>query len=191
MTECLNRLLNERGYTLTKRLEHDLVRRMKEEFCYVALNYEDEFAVTNDSSCLGKEYSLPDGRVIKIGEERFRCPEVLFRPHFESSEQTGLIEKLNSTIQKCDIDIQGQLYYNIVLSGGSTLLPGFTERMQKDLTAIVNSTVEARVVAPAERQFTTWLGGSMLASLSTFPTMWISKSEYDDYGPSIVHQKCF
>ena len=191
MTEHLIRLLNERGYTLTTRLDRDLVRRMKEELCYVALNYEDEVVATKDLACLVKEYTLPDGRVIKIGKERFRCPELLFQPSFEGSDQAGLIEKLSGTIQKCDIDIQDQLYSNIVLSGGSTLFPGFAERTQKDLTAFVHSNVETRVVAPAERQFTTWIGGSMLASLSTFPTMWISRSEYDDYGPAIVHQKCF
>ena len=191
MTQYLIRLLNERGYTLTTRLDHDLVRRMKEAFCYVALNYDDEYVATKDSSCLGKQYTLPDGRVIKIGEERFRCPEVLFQPHLEGSEQAGLIEELEGTIQKCDLDIRDQLYNNIVLSGGPTLLPGFTERMQQDLTAFVHPSVETRIIASVERQFTAWIGGSMLASLSTFPTMWISKAEYDECGPSIVHHKCF
>ena len=91
---------------------------------------------------------------------------------------------------KCDVDIRKDLYVNIVLSGGSTMFPGIADRMQKEITALATPTMKVRVVAPPERKYSAWFGGSILASLSTFQQMWISKQEYDDSGPSIVHRKC-
>jgi len=83
------------------------------------------------------------------------------------------------------------LYGNVVLSGGTTMFPGIADRMQKELTALAPSTMKIKIIAPPERKYSVWIGGSILASLSTFQQMWISKEEYDESGPSIVHRKCF
>ena len=64
-------------------------------------------------------------------------------------------------------------------------------RMQKEITALAPSTMKIKIIAPPERKYSVWIGGSILASLSTFQQMWISKQEYDESGPSIVHRKCF
>ncbi len=71
------------------------------------------------------------------------------------------------------------------------MLPGMADRMQKEITALAPSAMKVRIVAPPERKYAVWIGGSILSSLSTFQTMWISKEEYDEEGPSIVHRKCF
>ncbi len=76
-------------------------------------------------------------------------------------------------------------------SGGTTMFPGIGERMTKELTALAPSTMKIKVVAPPERKYSVWIGGSILSSLSTFQSMWISKAEYDESGPAIVHRKCF
>uniref|UniRef100_A0AAY4CGK8 Actin n=1 Tax=Denticeps clupeoides TaxID=299321 RepID=A0AAY4CGK8_9TELE len=94
-------------------------------------------------------------------------------------------------IMKCDIDIRKDLYANNVLSGGTTMYPGIADRMQKEITALAPSTMKIKIIAPPERKYSVWIGGSILASLSTFQQMWISKQEYDEAGPSIVHRKCF
>ncbi|KAL0369325.1 UNVERIFIED_CONTAM: actin [Sesamum calycinum] len=83
------------------------------------------------------------------------------------------------------------LYGNIVLSGGSTMFPGFADRMSKEITGLAPRSMKIKVVAPPERMYSVWIGGSILASLSTFQQMWISKGEYDESGPAIVHRKCF
>ncbi|KAG8222289.1 hypothetical protein J437_LFUL001831 [Ladona fulva] len=83
------------------------------------------------------------------------------------------------------------LYANTVLSGGTTMYPGIADRMQKEITALAPSTMKIKIIAPPERKYSVWIGGSILASLSTFQQMWISKQEYDESGPSIVHRKCF
>ncbi|KAJ0402415.1 hypothetical protein ATCC90586_000013 [Pythium insidiosum] len=138
-----------------------------------------------------KSYELPDGNVIVIGNERFRTPEVLFQPSLVGREVAGVHECLFQTIMKCDVDIRRDLYCNIVLSGGSTMFPGISERLLKELKALAPATMKLKVIAPPERKYSVWIGGSILASLSTFQQMWITKSEYDESGPSIVHRKCF
>ena len=79
----------------------------------------------------------------------------------------------------------------IPVSGGTTMFTGLPERLQKELTNLAPNAVKVKVVAPPERKYSVWIGGSILSSLSTFATMWIAKSEYDESGPSIVHSKCF
>uniref|UniRef100_A0A3B3D3S3 Actin alpha 1, skeletal muscle n=1 Tax=Oryzias melastigma TaxID=30732 RepID=A0A3B3D3S3_ORYME len=108
---------------------------------------------------------------------------------YASGRTTGKINCRH--IMKCDIDIRKDLYANNVLSGGTTMYPGIADRMQKEITALAPSTMKIKIIAPPERKYSVWIGGSILASLSTFQQMWISKQEYDEAGPSIVHRKCF
>ena len=126
-----------------------------------------------------------------MGSERFRCPEVLFQPSFTGMEASGIHDTSFQSIMKCDVDIRNDLYANIVLSGGTTMFPGIGERMTKEITALAPSTVMIKVVAPPERLFSVWIGGSILSSLSTFQQVWVSMGEYDETGPTIVLRKCF
>ena len=106
-------------------------------------------------------------------------------------ESAGIHETTYNSIMKCDVDIRKDLYGNVVLSGGTTMFPGIADRMKKELTALAPATMKIKIIAPPERKYSVWIGGSILASLSTFQQMWISKAEYDESGPSIVHRKCF
>jgi actin-related protein len=105
-------------------------------------------------------------------------------------EVLGIHETIFNSIMRCDIDIRKDLYNNIVLSGGSTMYPGLADRLHKEITTLAPQVIKNKVIAPPERKFSVWIGGSILASLASFQSMWISKMEYDESGPSIVHRKC-
>ncbi|KAJ2774793.1 hypothetical protein IWQ57_000667 [Coemansia nantahalensis] len=139
---------------------------------------------------LGNSCTLPNGRVITIGDERFACPEALFYPPCFPHDLVGIHTMVYNSIMMCDADVRDELYGNIVLAGGSTMFRGIADRMQKEMTALVPSGVTVEIIAPPERKYSAWVGGSILASQSTFQNMWVSKEDYDELGPGVVHQRC-
>lgn len=106
---------------------------MKEKLCYIGYDIEMEQRLALETTVLVESYTLPDGRVIKVGGERFEAPEALFQPHLINVEGQGIAELVFNTIQAADIDVRPELYKHIVLSGGSTMYPGLPSRLEREI----------------------------------------------------------
>uniref|UniRef100_A0A6B2LBE7 Actin n=1 Tax=Arcella intermedia TaxID=1963864 RepID=A0A6B2LBE7_9EUKA len=187
LTEFLGRLLGERGYALGTEAEMEVARDIKEKHCYVARDLDAETEAAASRAAL-ERYRLPDGHTLLLGSERFRCAELLFRPGLMGREELGVHEMVHLAGQSAEVGERMELYSRVLLSGGSTLFPGLEDRLQQELAALVPPSLKVRVIAPPERGRLVWIGGSILASLSH--CLWISKEEYEETGPIIVHSKC-
>eukprot|EP00405_Crypthecodinium_cohnii_P007284 CAMPEP_0206420432 /NCGR_PEP_ID=MMETSP0324_2-20121206/838_1 /ASSEMBLY_ACC=CAM_ASM_000836 /TAXON_ID=2866 /ORGANISM="Crypthecodinium cohnii, Strain Seligo" /LENGTH=333 /DNA_ID=CAMNT_0053884313 /DNA_START=165 /DNA_END=1166 /DNA_ORIENTATION=+ len=190
LTQYLQKLLGERGANLKTTAELEIARDIKEKCCYVASDYDAELEQAQASSDCEITYEMPDGQVVTIGSERFRCGEALFKPELLGIEGRGIHIMLWDSIKACDIDIRRDLSANIVLSGGTTMIPGFGKRLKNELVALSPPTVRINILVPDDRKYSVFIGGSMISDLDTFSHMCVSKKEYSEYGPSIVHRKC-
>eukprot|EP01083_Nonionella_stella_P262076 891577_1 len=182
ISEHFCRLLAECGYSFTTTAEKSIVRQMKEELCYVALDFDVEMEKPETSSEMEKQYELPDGQVIWFGNPCFRTPELLF------TLDGGVHRCLDASIKKCDDAFGNDLYGNIVLSGGSTCFRGMKQRVEKEMKKFTSCKVD--VIDPPDKSLLPWIGGSVLSRSTAFRDMLITRDLYSEYGAQIVHKKC-
>ncbi|TLD27808.1 actin-like protein 2 [Venturia nashicola] len=194
VTRNLIALLLRRGYALNRTADFETVRQIKEKLCYVSYDLELDQRLSEDTTVLVESYTLPDGRVIRVGSERFEAPECLFQPHLVDVEQPGIAEFLFNTIQAADVDVRSSLYKAIVLSGGSSMYPGLPSRLEKELkqlwlTKVLKGDPErlnkfkVRIEDPPRRRHMVFLGGAVLANIMADKhDMWITKQEWEEQG---------
>jgi centractin len=135
------------------------------------------------------QYQLPDGQSVSLSSERYLAADVLFNPSSFGSEELGAADILVNAIMKSDLDLRPKLFSQIVLAGGSTLTPGFGDRLLYEVRARSPAHTRIRISAPPERLHSTYVGGSILASLATFKTMWVSRAEFEEHGADILHRR--
>mmetsp|Transcript_11698 Transcript_11698/g.17361 ORF Transcript_11698/g.17361 Transcript_11698/m.17361 type:complete len:373 (+) Transcript_11698:40-1158(+) len=177
VTFSIQRMLRRLGCVMTSSSELELIRLMKESPSTFM------FSFSKDSmSSQRVDYTLPDGTVLPLNEERWLAPELLFSPDLIGVEGVGVVSLLTNSILSADRDIRSSLYNAIWLSGGSTLFNGFASRLSFDLAKSTKKTIKMRISAPPERRYTAFLGGSILASLDSFRSMWLSKVDYEESG---------
>ncbi|KAG4277068.1 hypothetical protein FPRO04_14202 [Fusarium proliferatum] len=201
VTRNLINLLLRRGYVLNRTADFETVREIKEKLCYVSYDLELDKRLSEDTTVLVKEYTLPDGRIVRVGSERFEAPECLFQPHLVNSESPGLSEILFNTIQSADVDIRSSLFKAVVLSGGSSMYPGLPSRLEKELnqlwlTRVLQGNPErlskfkVRIEDPPRRRHMVFLGGAVLANImADKESTWVTKAEWEEQGPRVLEKQ--
>lgn len=193
ITKFLKFLIRKEGLTLNTTAEFEVIKKLKEETCYITsspLRALDDLAASGDSDKM--PYTLPDGHSIEIGtSSRIKAPEILFRPDLIGSESEGIHEVLVNSIAKSDLELRKVFLENIVLSGGSTLFKGFGERLLSEVKKAVPRNSHIKIFSSPKRLYSTWTGGSILANLGSFKRMWVSKREYEEEGHRAIHRKTF
>ena len=193
----LEKLLNDAGQAgslaaLGASAKGSVLDKLKEKLCYVSMDAEQEMKKVG-SSCT-EEFELPDGSKISVGPARFQCTEVLFQPSLLQHPTPGLASLIHQCISAMGADLSTAVHSKIVLSGGNTMFPGTKERMLKEMASLSPLPSKEQtvidIVAPENRSLCAWIGGSILASLSTFKDMWMTSKEYQEVGPALVHKKC-
>ncbi|XP_077113627.1 actin, cytoplasmic-like isoform X2 [Ranitomeya variabilis] len=186
ITDYLMRLLMETRLSFVSSAERDIAREIKEKLCYVALDPKEE---AEKCPSEGSEENIPpDGNVVTIGTQRFLAPEHLFSPSIIGIDAQGLHKMIHESIYGCAIDVRRSLFNNILLSGASTLFPGLQDRIYNEIRTLAPKTIEVKVIAPSDRKFSVWIGGSVLTCLESFKEMWITAMDYSEFGSAIVHR---
>ncbi|KAF4523271.1 hypothetical protein B566_EDAN006894 [Ephemera danica] len=183
-------LLLLRGYAFNHSADFETVRMMKEKLCYIGYNIETEQKLTLETTVLVEPYTLPDGRVIKVGGERFEAPEALFQPHLINVEGQGIAELVFNTIQTADIDMRSELYKHIVLSGGSTMYPGLPSRLEREIKQLyLERKFKIRIEDPPRRKDMVFIGGAVLAEvMKDRDTFWMTREEYQEKGIHVLNK---
>lgn len=187
VTDYLQLLLRKAGHPFHTSAEKEIIRDIKEKNCFVAYTPDHQEQEQEDE----QPYKLPDGEIIQTGQERFRAPEVLFNPSLIGLEYPGIHHVLVNSIAKCDLDMRRELFWYILLAGGSTLYTGLGDRLCKEVKVLAPRSTKIKIYAPSKRVYSTWIGGSILASLTAFQHMWVTQREYQEAGPSIIHRRMF
>jgi actin-related protein 2 len=194
VTRYLIKLLLMRGYAFNRTADFETVREIKEKLCYVSYDLELDKKLAEETTVLVENYTLPDGRMIKVGSERYEAPECMFQPHLVDVEQPGVAEMLFQTIQAAAVDIRSELYKHIVLSGGSSMYPGLPSRLEKEvkqlyLTRLLGgdptrlNKFKLKIEDPPRRKHMVFLGGAVLADIMKGrEDFWVSRDEWFEQG---------
>lgn len=200
VTNQLSKLLFLHGYPINLDGEYSLLQQLKETYCYVAADLTKERKLAKETTVLMKRHITPSGRCIKMGDERFMAPEILFQPEmYKDTEAKGISDCLFATINQADVDLRSEFYRSIVLSGGTTLLDGFGARISKDLkrfykTKILQNRestdkVKIKVHSGKGREFSVFTGAAVLSDImKDQEEFWLTRSQWEAEGPSIIRQ---
>jgi actin len=196
LNQILHRmLLANQGKNWTTTTQFEIVREIKESLCYVAMDPKLE----NTSS---ESYRLPDKTMLYVEEERFQVPEFLFNPTFNNEiyhqlshiKHDGIHKLAYESLQAVDHHFVKHMYQNIVLTGGTSMFPGFDKRFCKELNGLLvelQQEATVRGTIGKSRANDVWLGATVLGQLSSFEHKSITRAEYEEQGDVVIIRKCF
>ncbi|XP_069895046.1 actin-related protein T1-like [Dipodomys merriami] len=187
ITTRLIQLLFLKRYMFSSIFNKAYIDEMKEKMCFVAMEAEE----ANSQPIVERYYRLPDGHVVLMDNHLCHLPEAVFTPELLGIQEPGITKMVCSSIEKCDVDIQNNLFADIVLSGGNTLFPGLGERLMNELKSTTSPQQTIRITASPDRSFSTWIGASVITCMSMFKQRWVTTSEFKEFGKSVIDRKCF
>ncbi|XP_063693426.1 actin-related protein 6-like [Bolinopsis microptera] len=218
MCNLLKELISYRQLNLLE--ETYACNLIKEDVCFVSTSFNEELelAKKKDPSVLC-EYVLPDfvnihrgyvnlpdvtddpdeakkpvptkEQMIRLSLERFTVPEILFNPSDIGIEAMGLTEAIVHAIRQCPVNMQPHLYNNIVIIGGSSKFQNFKERIIKDVRSCAPDEFNINVYRPEDPIVEAWKGGQLLGGWPGYHSIRVTKSEYEDSGPSVCAKKLY
>ncbi|XP_067872561.1 uncharacterized protein [Heterodontus francisci] len=191
LTEHMMRSLAENNsWSFTSNAGLDIIRNIKEKFCYVALNFEAELQnFKNNPEEIKEEYELPDGQNMIITNQKFSCPEVIFKPFLLGKDIQNLPALAHSVIERCSEETRNDMYANIVLAGGNSMFRNMEERFQQEMTSLSKPGTKVKVFAPPNRNYLSWKGAAILSSLSNFHQMCVSRQDFEEFGATVLCRK--
>ncbi|XP_041946157.1 actin-like [Alosa sapidissima] len=183
----LQQLLEQRGPGGGVSERRATLREAQSHSCYVAQDFERELQTGSEVT----EYRLPDGTTVALGNERFRSAELLFCPSLAGEPHPGVHILALSSVRDSAPQWQKQLLAHVALSGGTSLLPGFPERLQLELERLAPRGSRVIVHSAAHRHLAAWVGGAIMASLRSVRPLWVTSADYQEHGPDTVLQHCY
>jgi actin-related protein 2 len=211
VTEYLVRLLQKKGYAFNSSADFDFVRELKEKYCFVSNDIESDRKLERETSYYNSYHLLPDETRIRISDEKFEAPEILFNPSLIGKEYDGIPYMMMKSINSCPIDSRKGLYSGIVLSGANTLFPGFASRIENEIKKIYKETalklakekkikININVIDSPKRKYSVFIGASIIANHYNSEgndDYWITRDEWlecEDTGDytkeNLIKNKC-
>ena len=194
ITEYLCRLLQKKGYAFNSSADFEFVRELKEKYCFISNDIEGDRKLERETTYYNSFHLLPDETRIRISDEKFEAPEILFNPSLIGKEYDGIPIMMIRSINNCPMDCRPGLYGNIILSGATTLFPGFATRVEKDIKKIYKETalrntkdkkikININVIASPKRKYSVFIGASIIANHYNNldnEDYWITRDEWLD-----------
>ena len=206
ITQKMIKLLQLKGYAFNSSSDFELIKGIKEKYCFVSCDFERDIKLNMETTFYNQNILLPDGRKIMISNERFEAPEILFNPRLNGMESLGIPQMVFNCIQECDISTRLELFKYTILSGASTMYPGFASRFSKEMKALYKKNIlqdsgesikiDMNTMDNPRRKFSVFIGASLLSNIyndNRYIDYWISKEEWDEQGADrldVIRNKC-
>jgi len=187
----------------------------KEDCCYVTTDWNSDMksCQSRTANTVARDYVLPDftsirrgymksaaessgkpadgEQIIRMNNERFMVPEILFSPSDIGIQQMGIPEAVQLAVSICDEMAQPWLYRNIVLTGGNVKFPGFKERLEQEIRALAPDNMEVKIRISEDPMLYPWKGGASLAKDSDFSKLCVTKEDYNERGYTACANKYY
>ena len=187
LNTTLQKTLKDVAYQFAGVNGRDAVRDFKEKHCIVLTSPDKKPTAPVD-------FTFPDGNMVQVNEDRYKAPEVIFSPEQFGIKANGISSMIYDSVMKSDIQLRPLLFSHIFLTGATTLMDGFAERIEQEVQNMIykdNFNFTVHVSAHPKRANAAWIGGSIVGGLNVYPQMVAYADEYDELGSVLINRRFF